>query len=127
MISYNFEILGKVQAKERPRFNGVSAYTPAKTKNYENWVKWSFLSAYSNPTPIVENPIRVKIIAYFSIPKNTSKKKQQEMISGKIRPTIRPDVDNIVKSILDSLNGIAYSDDKQVVETIVEKKIFNAA
>lgn len=120
MISYNFEILGKVQAKQRPKFNGKIAYTPAKTNIYENWVKQSFLSAYSNPIPIVDNPIRVKIIAFYQIPK-VSKKKQQEMISDKIRPTIKPDTDNVAKSILDSLNGIAYIDDKQIVELIVEK------
>ena len=35
--------------------------------------------------------------------------------------TIKPDTDNIAKSILDSLNGIAYLDDKQVIKLVVEK------
>ena len=121
MKSYNFEILGKVQAKQRPRFNGKFAYTPSQTKIFENWVKESFLVSNKNATPIVDNPIKVEIVTFFDIPKSASKKKQQLMISGKIRPTIKPDTDNIAKSILDSLNGIAYSDDKQIVELVVKK------
>ena len=38
-----------------------------------------------------------------------------------IRPTVKPDCDNLAKSILDSLNGLAYHDDKQVVELVVKK------
>lgn len=38
------------------------------------------------------------------------------MLDNKVFPTIKPDTGNIAKSILDSLNGIAYLDDKQVVD-----------
>lgn len=44
------------------------------------------------------------------------------MLDNKIYPTIKPDTDNIAKSILDSLNGIAYKDDKQVTRLTVEKR-----
>ena len=37
-------------------------------------------------------------------------------LSGKMRPTMKPDNDNIAKSVLDALNGLAYVDDKQIVE-----------
>lgn len=43
------------------------------------------------------------------------------MLDNKVFPTIKPDTDNIAKSILDSLNGIAYKDDKQVVSLSVKK------
>ena len=36
-------------------------------------------------------------------------------------PLKKPDVDNVAKIILDALNGIAYRDDKQVVELYVKK------
>ena len=35
-----------------------------------------------------------------------------------------PDTDNLAKSILDALNGLAYDDDKQIVELEV-KKFYN--
>lgn len=71
---------------------------------------------------MLDAPLEVHIIAYYEIPKSTSKKKKQEMLEDKIRPTIKPDTDNIAKSILDSLNGIAYKDDKQVVDLRVRKQ-----
>lgn len=119
-MKINFIIQGKVQAKQRPRFNGKFAYTPRETVAYENWVKTCYLEKYKGQK-LLEKPLKVKIIAYYDIPKSTSKKKQKMMLDNEIFPTIKPDADNIAKSILDSLNGIAYLDDKQVVKLIVEK------
>lgn len=116
----NFNIPGKVQAKQRPRFNGKFAYTPKETIAYKNWVRTCYLEKYRGQ-PILENPLKVKIIAYYEIPKSTSKKKRLEMKDDKVFPTVKPDTDNIAKSILDSLNNIAYLDDKQVVKLEVEK------
>lgn len=65
--------------------------------------------------------MEVYIRAYFEIPKSVSKKKKQQMLENEISPIIKPDTDNIAKSILDSLNGIAYLDDKQVIRLTVEK------
>lgn len=118
-MKINFIIQGKVQAKQRPRFNGKFAYTPKETVEYENWIKTCYSMKY--PVMLLKNPLKVKIIAYFEIPKSTSKKKQKQMLDCEIFPTVKPDTDNIAKSILDSLNGIAYLDDKQVVKLEVEK------
>ena len=43
------------------------------------------------------------------------------MRTGQLRPTKRPDMDNIVKIVADSLNKVAYHDDAQVVSTTIEK------
>ena len=43
------------------------------------------------------------------------------MLEKKIRPTKKPDWDNVGKVICDSLNGIAYRDDAQVVDSMVRK------
>lgn len=119
-MKINFIIQGKVQAKQRPRFNGKFAYTPRETVAYENLVKTCYLEKYKGQRPL-EKPLKVKIIAYYDIPKSTSKKKQQQMLNNEIFPIVKPDTDNIAKSILDSLNKIAYLDDKQVVKLEVEK------
>lgn len=116
-----FIIPGKVQAKQRPRFNGKFAYTPKQTVEYENWVKTCYLEKYNNEKPF-EKALEVNIIAFFEIPKSISKKKKEQMLNNEIYPTTKPDTDNIVKSILDSLNGIAYKDDKQVVDLRVRKQ-----
>lgn len=119
-MKINFVIPGKVQAKQRPRFNGKFAYTPKQTVEYENWIRTCLLDKYKEIKPF-EKPLKAKIIAYYEIPKSTSKKKKQQMLNCEIFPTVKPDTDNIAKSILDSLNGIAYLDDKQIVKLEVEK------
>lgn len=43
------------------------------------------------------------------------------MLAGQIRPTVKPDCDNVSKIILDALNGVAFKDDSQVVGLWVEK------
>lgn len=37
------------------------------------------------------------------------------------RDTTKPDIDNVLKAVLDALNGVAYKDDSQVVEVRVVK------
>lgn len=121
-MKVNFVIQGKVQAKQRPRFNRYSGktYTPNETIAYENWVKTCYLEKYKDKE-LMEKPLRVTIKAYFEIPKSTSKKRKQQMMDNEILPMVKPDTDNIAKGVLDSLNGIAYKDDKQVIELIVNK------
>ena len=63
----------------------------------------------------------VRIIAYCEIPKSISKKKRKAMLEHKIRPTKKPDWDNIGKIICDSLNKVAYRDDSAVVDAQVRK------
>ena len=53
---------------------------------------------------------------HSSIPKSVSKKKRGLMLEGMLRPTKKPDMDNVVKIIADSLNQIAYRDDTQIVD-----------
>ena len=38
------------------------------------------------------------------------------MLAGEIRPVKRPDLSNIIKTVEDALNGLAYLDDKQLVD-----------
>jgi len=118
MIS--FEIPGEPKAKARPRTTkkGIT-YTPKKTVEYENWVKECYYITHKKKR--LEGQIRACVTAYFKIPKSTSKKKMLLMQDGEIRPTKKPDTDNIAKIVLDSLNDIAYDDDKQVIELIVRK------
>lgn len=118
-----FKIPGKAQAKQRPRMgrSGI-VYTPKETLVYENYVKMCY-SDYARQFEWLpyENQVKAEIDVLVAVPKSDSKAKKQAKIEGAIRPTVKPDCDNLAKSILDSLNGLAYQDDKQVVELIVKK------
>ena len=43
------------------------------------------------------------------------------MLLGELLPTVKSDLDNCLKSIMDALNGVAYEDDKQVVMATINK------
>ena len=118
-----FKIPGKVQAKQRPRFSksGI-VYTPKETRVYENFVRACY-SDYANQYKWepYDGQLRAEVEVFIQVPKSDSKLKKLAKIIGEIRPTIKPDCDNLAKSILDSLNGLAYQDDRQIIELSVKK------
>ncbi len=118
-----FEIEGKIKGKGRPRFtkygNFVKAYTPADTISYENLIKLQFKISCGDWYS--ELPLKMKITAIHGIVKSTSNKNRIRMLNGELKPTKKPDADNIVKIICDALNGIAYKDDTQVVDLEIKK------
>ncbi len=119
---YEILVPGNAQGKARPRMNTRTgrAYTPPKTKNYEYEIKQWFVHTYPQ-YEILQGRLKVTIIAYFSVPESTSQKKAIQMLQNEISPTKKPDIDNIVKAVLDALNGLAYRDDTQVTIMNVEK------
>ncbi len=110
---------GKARPKVTVRGNYAHAYTPKETINYENYVKIMYLEQCKNIK--LQGAIRAAIIAYFPIPKSTSKKNRALMRDGAIMYTKKVDCDNLAKVVLDSLNGIAYDDDAQVSQLSVDK------
>lgn len=119
-MQIRFEIQGKPMGKQRARtLKSGRSYTPEETVNYETLVRQLYI--IQNFSRQLSGAIKGKIIAYFQIPKGASKKKYEMMMSGKIRPTVKPDWDNIGKIICDSLNGLAYRDDAYITECTVKK------
>lgn len=114
-----FDVIGEVIGKERPKFTKGRAYTPSKTKNYEELIKNTFVSKYNY---LSKKAIRIKIIAYFAPPKSASKLKKEKMLRNELACTKKPDFDNIAKSVCDALNNVAYKDDSQIVDSIVLKR-----
>ena len=121
-MKYEFEVPGKITGKGRPRVNTITgiAYTPNKTKEYEDLIKQYFIMKFRGIKPL-DGRISVTIKAYFSIPKNTSKAKTEEMLNNIISPAKKPDIDNIAKIILDALNKLAFNDDNQITKLNIEK------
>ncbi len=122
-MTYEFEVIGDIVGKERPRVNTYTnmIYTPPKTKEYEKLIQQYFKIKYKNHETLMER-VSVTIVAYMKIPKNTNKKKTKEMLEGNIAPTKKPDIDNIAKSVLDAMNKFVIKDDNQVSKISVEKK-----
>ena len=108
-----FSIPGKPQPKQRPRVTSRGAYTPQATVDYERLVGWQCRSVYKGK-PLTQ-AVKMTVRVFFKLPKRTVKEKGDWHTS-------RPDLDNIVKSIKDGLNGIAYEDDSQIVYLVATKQ-----
>lgn len=125
MKSIKFSVPGKPFGKQRPKFSRagqyVKTYTPDETTSYENWVRLMYSNAAKGRMFPDGAMLDVRIIAYYEVPKSVSKKKRKEMLEHRVRPTKKPDWDNIGKIICDSLNLVAYHDDSAVVDAQVRK------
>ena len=115
------EIPGKPQPKQRPRMTRYGAvYTPAATQAFECLVARHAKAAGVRP---VSGPVRVEITSVFPIPKSWTKARKAEA-DGQPHAQ-RPDLDNLVKCVLDGLNGVAFADDAQV-HSVTSRKIWSA-
>lgn len=119
------EIVVEVEpkGKGRPRFTRTGhAYTPARTREYEELIAARALEAMQGRQPIPKDvPLRVTIVAVFGVPVSWTKKKRLAALQGVLRHTRKPDYDNVGKAVCDALNGIVFEDDCQIVSGEVEK------
>lgn len=118
MATFEFTVPGKCVAKGRPRFrkyhNFVTTYTPPETKRYEQEVLKAFNKKYRGKK--LEGAIKAEICVIFEPPTSTSKKQKEEMLKGNVPYTKKADLDNYIKSLADSINGVAYDDDSAIDE-----------
>ena len=116
MNTISFKVPGVPAAKGRPKFRVIKghamAYTPAKTKWAEQSVLDAFKAAYPSFKSPLEGPIVLTAKFYMPVPASLSKKKKESMY-GKPH-VIRPDTDNLLKTVCDALNGVVWKDDSQI-------------
>ena len=130
-MTYQFTVPGPPQGKARPRTvrrgRRSTTYTPEKTVEYENAVRKAYRDIYGNGNTIpAKTPTSITIRAYYPIPK-VSKAKRARMLSGEIKPTVKPDADNVIKIICDALNpkeefNGAWRDDAQATDVVFKKR-----
>ena len=112
-FTYHGEAVGKGRPRYSKRGDYVHTYTPQKTKNFEDALRFEFMASNCEPMPVYDREVTLQanILIGVSIPKSYSKKKQALCRDRFIAPSKKPDIDNILKSIFDALNGYAFSDD----------------
>jgi Holliday junction resolvase RusA-like endonuclease len=119
-----FSVPGAPRGKARPQaraFRGkVQRFKDSKTAAYESLVRLVASEAMENRGRI-DDPVFVEIDVFVEPVASTSRSRYSEMIAGRIKPTKAPDLDNIVKSILDGCNGVVFRDDVLVVKIAATK------
>lgn len=96
-------------------------YTPATTTSYEDFIKLVYRQNYGAEMFPKGVPLDIRIRAYCPIPKSDTLTVRAKKMTGAIRPTVKPDWDNIGKIVADALNKIAYYDDAQIVDSQTRK------
>lgn len=101
-----FTVDGRPVPKGRPRVTRHGTYTPKSTQIFEAAVK-------TGEKPFEDGEaLDVMVNAYFPIPSGTPKRERDGL---HLTPYLkRGDIDNIIKAVLDALNGYAYKDDSAV-------------
>ena len=113
--------------KERPRFSTakgqIRTYTPSHTRDHERTFKMFARQAMNGKYPFKKGTgIEVKVTAFFPVPASYSRAKRSACLSGQLKHMVKPDVDNVVKAVLDAMNDCVYWDDSQVFKIEVEKQ-----
>lgn len=109
MKTLKFFIPGNPVSKGRPRFvrikRFVKTYTPEKTEKWERLV--ALISAkqrFQRELPTC--PLRATMTFYLPRPKSLPKKTEHH--------TKKPDLDNLIKSVIDGMQGVLFYSDSQI-------------
>ena len=109
--------------KARPRATmargHAQIYTPKTTADYEKKISAAWKQEFGE-TPM-DGPLCIRIHFGLPVPRSATKKDKAAMLNQEMKPTKKPDLDNLAKAVMDSLNGIAYRDDDQIVTLLVRK------
>lgn len=107
--------------KGRPRFGTGRAFTPKKTKDYEQTVGWEARIVMRGRKPIL-GAVELYVVAYVAPPPSWSKAEREQALRGLRRPVSKPDGDNYLKIAMDAISGIIWKDDCQVTDMLCRKR-----
>ena len=121
-MGLTFEVPGEPRGKGRPRFSRDGhAYTDSETKAYEKKIVTYYRQSLGGFRWPDNAFVFVKVTAHYPIPKSATKAAKTAMEAGEWLPSRKPDIDNVLKIVLDALNGVAYKDDSRVVSVSASK------
>lgn len=112
------------QQQERPRATGrgrfIRVYDPPKTAKFKRELKQLAVDKMQGKDKF-DSAISVTIRFFRKVQKSISRKEHARRTQGHVRPIVKPDLDNYIKSTLDALNGVIWTDDATIVELNTSK------
>jgi Holliday junction resolvase RusA-like endonuclease len=86
------------------------------TKRLRDWRQAvAFVLQAAWPMAPLEGPVCVNIVFELLRPASVSARRRP-------RPSVKPDIDKLARSVLDAMTGIVYRDDAQIVSAQLEKR-----
>lgn len=105
---------------KNPRTGKIQSFTPRRTAAFHVQVH-RVLDKVMEGHRLMDGPLRVDMTFRMSVPVSWPKWKKEAALLGLIRPTGRPDMDNLEKALLDAFNDHIISDDALVIERFARK------
>ena len=109
---------GKPKPLQRARVTRYRTYDPQSEEKAKD--RLILREQRGNVAPISDGPLDLVVTFFMKIPKSTSKK---DSLNGKYHVK-RPDLDNLLKYILDVAQGVLIKDDS-LVSSIIADKIYD--
>lgn len=109
------EVVGKQRPRATMRGGHARVYTPRKTRVFEELVRKAWREQVGEGWSGFSGSVSVTVSVTRELAKSNPKR-----WAGR-QDTKRPDADNVLKAVLDALNGIAYADDCSITRELVEK------
>lgn len=104
---------GIVKRRDGSQF--IANYLPAKSRAESSAIRRFAAEAMSNQAPL-DCPVDLRFAAYLPIAASWTKRKQADALSGRIRPSVGIDIDNILKLLADSFKELVWRDDRQITD-----------
>lgn len=123
-MRFEFDIEPVEQARPRATRMGkrIRLYDPKKVAVYKQQLGYLARQAMQERgMEPFDGPLEVCMEFYRPVQASISKKERARRLSGVHRPTVKPDLDNYIKSTSDALNGIIWTDDNCIVSLAAEK------
>ena len=123
-MRFKFDISPVEQARPRATRmgKGIRLYDPKKVAIFKRQLgllaKQQMLDRGLEP---FDGPLEVCMEFHRPVQASISKKERSRRLSGVHRPTVKPDLDNYIKSTSDALNGILWADDNLIISLEAKK------
>ena len=123
-MKFKFDIAPVEQARPRATRmgKGIRLYDPEKVAVYKRQLGYlAHQAMQERGLEPYDGPLAVRFEFYRPVQTSISKKERARRMTGVHRPTVKPDLDNYIKSTSDALNGIIWVDDNCIVGLMAEK------
>ena len=126
MIHITIEGTARPQGSKRHVGNGIMVESSKHVGLWRTWVRLKATQAMAGRPQIV-GPVQIAILFQFDRPKKHFKANGELRADAPKWHTGRPDVDKLLRAILDALTGVCFKDDSQVSRCFTEKPYGMAA
>ncbi|TFZ16275.1 RusA family crossover junction endodeoxyribonuclease [Limosilactobacillus fermentum] len=121
-FEFNIEPVEQARPRATRMGKGIRLYDPKKVTVYKQQLGYLARQAMQERgLEPYDGPLEVSMEFYRPVQTSIGKKERDRRLSGVHRPTVKPDLDNYIKSTSDALNGIIWADDNLIISLEAKK------